>query len=153
MGDGSTDGAKVKRTLYLLTVVLTGYLLSACVAQPQGIAKVYAGEEANRFFRDRLPKDFEGEDLRFDQPLKFMTFALPSFPHEALRLGVQGVVLVEASVDEQGRVTEVEVLRSPHITLSDEIQQTLRRWRFEPATRAGKPVRFRFRQEYAFQIN
>jgi TonB family protein len=54
--------------------------------------------------------------------------------------GLQGDVIVEVTIDEQGNVTETKVLQS----LKDEIDQkviaTVRNWRFRPATVDGVAI-------------
>ena len=54
--------------------------------------------------------------------------------------GLQGDVIVEVTIDEQGNVTETRVLQS----LKDEIDQkviaTVRNWRFRPATVDGMAI-------------
>lgn len=58
----------------------------------------------------------------------------------AQRLGIQGLMIIEVDIDEQGRVTEAD-LRKP---LDDEIDreclEAVRTAKFEPATLAGQAV-------------
>jgi protein TonB len=52
---------------------------------------------------------------------------------------VQGVVILEAVIDETGRVTNVRVLRS--IPLLDQAAtQAVRQWQFAPTLLNGEPV-------------
>lgn len=66
----------------------------------------------------------------------------PPYPMSARRDGAEGEVLVAASIDPDGLVTAASVSRSSgRDDLDDAATDTvLRRWRFRPATRAGKPV-------------
>jgi protein TonB len=63
----------------------------------------------------------------------------PVYPPIAQSARVSGVVIVEATVDEQGRVTDVRVLRS--IPLLDQAAiDAVRQWEYEPVLLNGVPV-------------
>ena len=65
----------------------------------------------------------------------------PPYPLAARRQGVEGRVVLRAQVLEDGRCAEVRIVRSSgHALLDDSALATVRRWRFVPATRAGKAV-------------
>jgi TonB family protein len=55
----------------------------------------------------------------------------------------EGEVLVQVAVDSTGHVDPATFrwLRSPHPTLTAAVQEALMSWRFEPARKAGRPVR------------
>jgi TonB family protein len=63
----------------------------------------------------------------------------PSYPRDAYRQGIEGRVLVEFLIDEQGAVAYAEV-RESIPALDAEAVATVRRWRFRPAQLSGKPV-------------
>jgi protein TonB len=71
-----------------------------------------------------------------------ITEVKPSYTAEAMRAKIQGVVMVEAVVREDGTVGQVQVVRSldPTFGLDQEALKAVRRWRFQPGTRLGKPV-------------
>jgi protein TonB len=59
----------------------------------------------------------------------------------ARRMGEQGEVLLDVYVGEDGRVSDVKLKKSSGSDLLDRTAiDTVRRWRFEPATVDGKPV-------------
>jgi protein TonB len=63
----------------------------------------------------------------------------PVYPEEAQAARVQGVVIVEATIDTAGRVGDVRVLRS--IPLLDEAAvEAVRQWEFTPTLLNGAPV-------------
>jgi protein TonB len=63
----------------------------------------------------------------------------PLYPEQALAAKVQGVVLVEVSIDASGRVADARVLRS--IPLLDQAAlDAVRQWEFEPTHVNGAPV-------------
>jgi protein TonB len=67
--------------------------------------------------------------------------AAPSYPEPARLAGVQGTVVLRARVTVEGAVGEVVIDRSAgNADLDAAAVEALRRWRFEPARRAGRPV-------------
>lgn len=65
----------------------------------------------------------------------------PVYPKEAAAGRIQGTVVVEATVDEQGSVQEVRVVRS--ITELDAAAiAAVKQWRYEPLTVDGRPASF-----------
>jgi len=65
----------------------------------------------------------------------------PRYTELARRSGAQGTVIVEAIIDEQGRVTNVRVLRGQPLGLDQAAVEAIQQWRFKPATLADKPVK------------
>jgi TonB family protein len=54
--------------------------------------------------------------------------------------GVQGDVIVEVTIDEQGAVTETKLLQSVKREIDEKVIATLRSWRFRPATVDGVAI-------------
>ncbi|KMQ49812.1 transport protein TonB [Chitinispirillum alkaliphilum] len=75
------------------------------------------------------------------------------YPRRAKDLGIEGTVSVIMVVDREGRVKDVTVESSPHILLTRAVEQSVRRWRFEPARYQGVPVQVRTRQELSFRLD
>ena len=63
----------------------------------------------------------------------------PTYPPEAQRAGVQGVVIVEATIGVDGTVTDVRVVRSVP-GLDQAALDAVRQWEFVPTLLQGKPV-------------
>src|SRR5437867_3660236 len=57
-----------------------------------------------------------------------------------LARGLQGDVIVEVTIDEQGNVTETRVLQSLQQDIDEKVIATLRNWRFKPATVDGVAI-------------
>ncbi len=65
----------------------------------------------------------------------------PRYPESARRRGIEGTVLLKMRITAQGRVEDVQVVRSAGYPEMDESAiEAVRRWRFEPARRNGEPV-------------
>ncbi len=76
----------------------------------------------------------------------------PLYTEEA-RLGrVQGVVILEAIIDEDGNVREVKVLKGLPMGLTESAADTARQWRFKPATLDGRPVPVYFNLTVRFSL-
>jgi TonB family protein len=84
-------------------------------------------------------KDFEGECSEITHPV-MVDKVNPSYPEEARKEGVRGLVVVRAVVTDKGVVDEMEILQSPDERLSQAAMDAIGQWRFEPALCDGKPV-------------
>ncbi len=75
----------------------------------------------------------------------------PEYPEVALLAQLQGLVILEATVDTEGRVETVRVLRS--VGLLDEAAiQAVRQWRYSPLTLNGLPTPFILTVTVAFEL-
>lgn len=69
------------------------------------------------------------------------TFApKPEYTEMARRARAQGTVVLDVTIDASGRVEQVAVLKPLPMGLDASAVETVRRWRFEPATLNGRPV-------------
>jgi protein TonB len=66
--------------------------------------------------------------------------AQPRYPHEARRLGKEGVVVLKLSLDAAGAVHDVEVLQGVGFGMEEASREAVLLSRFRPATFKGKPV-------------
>jgi TonB family protein len=64
----------------------------------------------------------------------------PRYPEEARKAGLSGVVVLETTITEEGKVTGIEVLRSADEMLSEAAVEAVKHWEFKPALCDGKPV-------------
>ncbi len=67
-------------------------------------------------------------------------FPKPLYSEDARKGRVQGVVILQAIVDAMGNISEVEVLKPLPLGLTESALETVRSWRFKPATLDGQPV-------------
>lgn len=66
----------------------------------------------------------------------------PIYPPMAVNAHLQGIVILEAVVDEAGLVKDVKVLRSVNPLLDYEALRAVRQWRYTPVVLNGTPVPF-----------
>ena len=73
---------------------------------------------------------------------RVVTKVEPRFPWGGRAFGVSGVLLVELVIDEKGTVASARLGKPlPPPTLSYAALEALKRWRFEPRTENGTPVK------------
>ena len=73
------------------------------------------------------------------RPPERLVYVPPIYPMSARAARVQGIVIIEATLDERGNVTRTQILRS--IPLLDEAAVTaVRQWKFSPTLLNGVPV-------------
>jgi protein TonB len=70
------------------------------------------------------------------------TQVLPDYPALARKAGVQGRMVLEAVVQTDGSVGDVQVLQSPgsHLGFEEAAVQAVRQWRYRPGMQNGRPV-------------
>ena len=76
----------------------------------------------------------------------------PLYSDEARRRGIEGVVLLRARIDADGRVDEARVTQSLGAGLEQNALVALRQWRFRPGTRNGAAVPMNVEIEIAFTL-
>ena len=73
---------------------------------------------------------------------------------EAARIGhIQGTVVVQATIDRTGAVTDVRLVKSLGFGLDEAAMSAVKQWRFRPATLGGRPVPVFFQLTVRFGIN
>ena len=77
------------------------------------------------------------------------------YPKKAKKAGIQGRVVVRFTIDEKGRMTDVEVLRGAHPLLDKEalrvIKSASKKW--TAGTRNGKPYAFKYIMPVVFDLS
>ena len=76
----------------------------------------------------------------------------PQYTEIARKARIQGVVILQSIIDEQGNVTEVQVLKGLPMGLSEAAEAAVKQWKFKPATLNGKPVAVYFNLTVNFQL-
>jgi TonB family protein len=79
------------------------------------------------------------------------TPAVP-FPDQARAMNIEGVVKTIFVVNYLGKVTSVDVVKSPDQSFTREVKRVLSTWRFKPGKNKGVPVNVRFSKEIEFTL-
>ena len=78
---------------------------------------------------------------------------MPSYTDEARAARVEGIVLLQAIIRENGRATDVKVRRGVGCGLDEKaVDIVAREWRFAPGTVDGKPVNVQATIEISFRL-
>lgn len=88
-----------------------------------------------------------------DQAPRAKVRVAPVYPSEARAAEATGEVWVEFVVDEAGRVTRPRVMRSTDVRFEAATLRAVEKWRFEPGTKHGAPVRFRMAVPVVFSLD
>jgi len=75
----------------------------------------------------------------YDEAPRPVKMDSPRYPREARSRRITGIVRLLVLVDEHGKVEDAEVIESIPV-LDEAALRCVRKWRFEPGTRNGKPV-------------
>ncbi|MGE7139501.1 energy transducer TonB [Luteibacter sp. NPDC031894] len=86
--------------------------------------------------------------------LAYVSAPAPAYPRAAIAAHMEGTVTLRVLVDEAGRPLDVVVENSSGHALLDKAarDQVLAKWRFQPATAGGRPVRAWARIPVSFDL-
>nr|MBS0020058.1 energy transducer TonB [Gammaproteobacteria bacterium] len=77
----------------------------------------------------------------------------PHYPSVARRRGYEGRVLIQVALRRDGRATRVEIKKSSgHRVLDEAALATVKKWRFLPARRRGRPVSTMIQVPISFRL-
>jgi protein TonB len=86
-----------------------------------------------------LAQDTAPGTTDYDSPPVAVKQKRPRYPDKAFRAGIEGTVVVEFTVDVTGKPTNLKVIKSVP-QLDEAAVETVKKWKFKPATKGGKPV-------------
>jgi len=75
------------------------------------------------------------------------------YPASERRAGIQANVLAEVTINSQGIVLDVRILKSGGATFDEAVKQALQKSTFTPGMIEGKPVGTRFQVPFRFNLN
>jgi TonB family protein len=73
------------------------------------------------------------------RPVKVHDVA-PEYTELAREARIQGVVILQTAIDQDGHVVDVKVLKGLHMGLTEAAVDAVKQWKFEPATIDGEPI-------------
>ncbi|HXM63265.1 MAG TPA: energy transducer TonB [Terriglobales bacterium] len=76
----------------------------------------------------------------------------PDYPIEARRAKVQGLVTLKLTVAPDGATKDIQVVKHLRSDLDANAVDAVRTWKFEPATKDGKPVAVSVNIDVAFRL-
>jgi TonB family protein len=89
----------------------------------------------------------------WEVPPRLLHMVTPVYPDSARAAGIEGQIVLQIVIDEQGRVTDVQVLSARPPGLFDEAAvMAIRQWIYEPARSGGQPIKVRLGQQIEFSL-
>lgn len=74
------------------------------------------------------------------------------YPERAKDVGAQGTLEAVLVIGRDGKVEKVDIVRSPHESITIEARRTLSTWKFKPGKNKGIPVKVRAKQVIDFNL-
>jgi protein TonB len=100
---------------------------------------------------DQLDAIFSLSEL--DQQPRPVVQVAPQYPAQLRKRGVRGTVQVVFIVDQQGRVANPRIEKSTDPAFETPALEAVKKWKFEPGTKAGKRVQFKMRVPITFSAS
>ena len=103
-----------------------------------------------------VPEPVPTEPVRVGGQIPTPTLTLrvePEYPEIAVRARLEGMVVLEATVDRKGRPQALTVLRSCGVVLERAARQAVQQWRYEPLLYKGRPHPFVLTVMVSFSID
>jgi len=76
----------------------------------------------------------------------------PEYSEAARKVGYQGTVVLWLIVQTDGQPDNIRVVKPLGLGLDDNAVESVRQWRFDPATRDGEPVAVQINVEITFRL-
>ncbi len=106
------------------------------------------------------PEEAEGEPGQSEPPSSgvleppvLVSKVDPRYPEAARRAGVEGTVVLDATIDASGEVTDVSVLRGLPLGVSEAAVEAVRRWKYRPARGSAGPATSHKTLRIVFALN
>jgi len=101
-----------------------------------GILMIFAGGAAGHWIARTVTPRPVSRLAEVELWRQAISAPFPTYPANALKRGVGGVVVARVAVAREGRVAAVDVLEAPDETLAVAVRTGLMRWRFATANRS-----------------
>jgi TonB family protein len=85
-------------------------------------------------------------------PPKRVHYVMPKYPFEAKKVGREGNVFLQVTVDERGNVIDVAVVQGGPLGMTESAVEAVRQWKYEPSTLLGRPIKLSFNVIVQFRL-
>lgn len=99
---------------------------------------------------EELPTENSPEAKNFKSPLPFKRY-VPVYKRIANLFGITATVEATVDLDENGKITRIEITRWAGYDLDESVIENIKRMDWRPATREGKPLPIRVLLRYNFK--
>ena len=127
---------------------------AVAVAAVAGQTASMAAKAAEAAEKTKRQEEFEKDAIPCTgdiQPPKLIKLVDPVYPDEAHKKGIEGVVILEAKIAEDGKVIDAMILRSVP-GLDEAAIAAVKQWAYEPMIIKGKPVKTIFTVTVRFTL-
>jgi TonB family protein len=132
----------------LASMVLCGILLMiGCRLAPETGLRAGKPIPSNKMFpMDVVPGDW-------DVPPVFLSGDAPSYPVTRLLNGEAGSATISYVIDEDGRTKDFYIVSATFKYFGSHAAYAVKRWRFAPARKDGKPVAVKIVQTFNYEVH
>ena len=92
-------------------------------------------------------------EVQVDQKPSVLRKVDPKYPEAARRANREAVVILEFTVDVNGKATDIKVAEPKGFGFDEAAIDAIKRWRFTPAKKDGASVPMRVRQPIRFNLD
>ena len=78
-----------------------------------------------------------GVEVIIPTPIRRIT---PVYPEQCKKDKIEGTVILEIEINAEGNVIDARVLKSDHPDLDEAAMEAIKKWKYEPVLKEGKPV-------------
>ena len=114
--------------------------------------KVQGAREGARLIAEKVDVAAAAQTSQADRSPRLLHSVAPGMPRQAIARNVQGDVAAELTVEPNGTVSSVRILRSPDELLSQAVIEAMKQWTFSPLVVHGVAKQFKAVQTYTFRI-
>ncbi len=161
-GKTPLDGLRLTPGPHELRVEAAGYRpwrqrIEATAGQPVALEARLVPQPAEKREPEPTPPPLKEGDLvemsADVTPPRKISGDSASYPRKADRNHMQGLVVVDMIVTEDGTPTDLRILESAGEVLDQAVLEAVKAWRFEPATKQGIKVKIHWQARHRFQIS
>lgn len=148
----------LRHIVFIAALVLSFLSVSACHHQSRTSyqlapaidlrdQKIVQGSEkdVSAIFKNRIKAKTQNEIIP-------ITTCFPKYPDDLLDAGIEGSSMIDFLVDEKGRVKDIKITYSSHPDFDTASVKCIKKWRFAPIMKEGKPVKAWLRQIFMFKV-
>lgn len=117
-----------------------------------GVAKPVKFTVILKFNLDKKKKSQKPISLSTDQKPTLIKSPRPKYPEKALKAGIQGSVVIEATTDTKGHVVQAKVIEG-HPMLNMAALETIKQWQYEVYYLEGEPTPVTFTVVIKFSLD
>lgn len=97
----------------------------------------------------RVDTKHEVDEVR--PPIRVKT-PRPSYTRKARKARIEGEVVIQATIDKKGNVTDAKIVKDLPHGLGERTLRAVKNWKFKPATLGGKPVAVYYNVSIRFSL-